>query len=116
MIAATASALGEIDSVATGLRLARMESAMRDEPRFPVTREKGMQLESAVTQQVLTAAGTLESARAALWELIDDSQPFPEEISQSAIRYWAEVRRLRMWLGAYRELHNVPVLPIQTGE
>jgi hypothetical protein len=77
---------------------------MVGEPTVPFTREKGMRLETEVTLELQNAATALDSARAELWALIEDSRPLPDEILQSAIRYWAAVRKLRLWLGEYGQL------------
>lgn len=85
-------------------------------PVISLNAEKNLPLESAIALQVQAAAASLQPAHAALWELIDDSRPFPDEVLQATIRNWAAVRRLRMWLGAYQELHDVPVRPGEIGE
>jgi hypothetical protein len=108
MIAVTANGLPETDSIANKLRRARTESVEVGGPTIPFTRENGMQLESGLTQELQFAATTLERARASLWDLIDDPRALPDEILQSTIRYWAAVRSLRMWLGAYGELRGTP--------
>ena len=116
MIVETVNALPQIDPIADQLRVARTESAATEDATVPFTREKGMQLESGVTLQLQRAATTLESTRAALWHLIDDSRPLPDETLQSAIQYWAAVRRLSMWLGRYRELRSAPIPPFRPAE
>jgi hypothetical protein len=70
-------------------------------------------LASTMTAQLQDSVAALESARAELWQLIDDSHPAPQQTLQSAVRYWAAVRRMMIWLAAHRRIHDFSVLPVR---